>query len=436
MISEFQQHIDNHFPFLKGKKLLLAVSGGVDSMVLCDLIQKTGHEFGIAHCNFQLRGTESDEDQVFLEQYANQNNIPLFATRFDTMAFAEDYKLSIQVAARELRYRWFYELLEIQNFDYILTAHHADDNLETFLINLSRGTGLEGFTGIPSQNNSIIRPLLVFSREDIVKHALAHTLEWREDSSNASDKYLRNQIRHQIVPVMKSLNNNFLESFEQTLEYLKQSQSLVDDASRIVYRKVVSDEADLKKIDLKELLQLENYRAYLYQWLKPLGFTAWKDIYELVHSHPGKQILSENFRLLKDRDFLIIAPKHEGADEIHLIPRDTLKVNLPLKMSLDKVEAIGDVSNKTIFVDDNKLVYPLLIKRWEEGDVFYPLGMQGRSKKLSKLFKDEKLSLIDKENVWVLWSDQQIVWIIGIRPDERFKIEPTTTNILKIALLQ
>ena len=213
MLQKFQNHIIQNFNFLIGRRLLLACSGGLDSMVMVDLFHKLSFDMAIAHCNFQLRGMESFEDQNFVHNYAETNNIELFITQFDTEAFAEDYKLSTQVAARELRYSWFYELLETKKYDYILTAHHADDNLETFLINFVRGTGLEGLTGIPAQNGTIIRPLLIFSRKEIEQYAKENNIEWREDSSNTSDKYLRNNIRHNLVPVLKELNLDFLSSF-------------------------------------------------------------------------------------------------------------------------------------------------------------------------------------------------------------------------------
>ena len=435
MISKFQKHLSQNLSFLTNKRLLLAISGGIDSMVMLDLFRKSGFEIAIAHCNFQLRDQESNEDQAFIEKYSKENSIPLFVTQFDTKAFAEDFKLSIQVAARELRYKWFYELLESHHYDYVITAHHADDNIETFLINLSRGSGLEGFTGIPIQNDKTIRPLLDFGREEILNYARQHAIKWREDSSNASDKYLRNKIRQEIVPVLKSLNPNLLPSFQNTLENLQQAMSLVDDASRIVYRKVVLDEENQKKINLKELLQLPNYKAYLYQWLNPFGFKAWNDIYNLVESQSGKQIFSEGFKLLKDREYLILSPLVKiDKGEKYLIENNEKEVNFHIKLSFCKVSTASNASNKTIFVDQNKLKYPLVLRRWEEGDVFYPLGMNGKSKKVSKFFKDEKFSLIEKENTWLLCSDDQIVWIVGIRQDERFKTETTTKQIIQIAL--
>ncbi len=437
MLPKLENHLSKNFSFLKNKKLLLATSGGLDSMVMVDLFKKMTFDIAIAHCNFQLRGIESFGDQNFVQEYADSNNITLFNTQFDTQAFAKDYKLSTQVAARELRYNWFYELLETENYDYILTAHHADDNLETFLINLSRGTGLEGFTGIPAQNDKVIRPLLVFSREEILAYAKENNIEWREDSSNASDKYLRNKIRHDLVPILKELNPNFLNSFQKTQAFLQEAEAMAEDASIMVYQQVAKEIDNTIQFDLKKLTQLPNYKSYLYQWLKEFGFTAWEDIYDLVDSQTGKQVVSPEYGLLKNRDFLILSPLvNKEKSETYLIDTKQKEVNFPIKLSLCKVDDISDVSNKTIFVDEDKIDFPISIRKWEEGDVFQPFGMNGQRKKVSKFFKDEKLSLIEKENTWLLCSNNQIVWIIGLRQDERFKIKNTTKNILQITLVQ
>jgi tRNA(Ile)-lysidine synthase len=435
MLQQFQNHLSQHFPFLKGKKLLLAVSGGLDSMVLLHLFQQLDYEIIVLHCNFQLRGLESFGDQQFIQEYASQHNIQLSFTQFDTEAFANDYKLSIQIAARELRYSWFYEQLEIQDGDYILTAHHADDNLETFLINLSRGTGLDGLTGIPAQNDSIIRPLLPFTRKEIEEYAAKQDVKWREDSSNASNKYLRNKIRHDLIPILKELNPNFMSSFEKTQGYLQESKELVDDAAVMVFQQVAKEKGDEIYFDLNQLLKLANYKSYLYQWLTEFGFTAWDDIYDLVINQSGKQVLAPEFRLIKDRDYLILSPlKTESNQQEYLIESGTSKVNFPLNLLFSNVDAIGASSNSTIFVDREKLLFPLTLRHWKEGDVFQPFGMEGKSKKVSKLFKDEKLSLIEKENTWLLCSENQVVWVVGIRQDERFKINSKTKNIVKIAI--
>ena len=435
MLQKFQNHLLNNFQFLKGKKLLLATSGGIDSMVMLHLFQQLDFEIAIAHCNFQLRGVESFEDQKFIQDYADANAVPVYITQFDTKAFAEDYKLSTQVAARKLRYNWFYELLETEKYDYILTAHHADDNLETFLINLSRGTGLDGLTGIPEQNENVVRPLLAFSQQEIEDYAKLNHIKWQEDSSNASDKYVRNKIRHHLVPMLKELNPNFLSSFHKTQNYLQEAQNMVDDAAIMVYQQVAVQEGENISFDLKKLKKLPNYKSYLYQWLNEFGFTAWDDIYDLVVSQSGKFVFSADYRLLKDRESLILSPLDFSTEkQEYFIDANQTVVNVPLNISFSPVADMAIVSNKTIFVDSDKLQYPLVLRHWEEGDQFQPFGMDGKSKKISKFFKDEKLSLLEKENTWLLCSNDIIVWVVGLRQDERFKIENTTKNILKIQL--
>lgn len=435
MIAKLKKHIAENFRSLENKKLLLATSGGLDSMVMTHLFQELNFDIALAHCNFQLRGLESFEDQNFVQQYAQENEIPLFVTQFDTEAFAKDYKLSTQVAARDLRYNWFYELLETEGYDYVLTAHHADDNLETFLINLSRGTGLEGLIGIPEQNDKIIRPLLLFSREEIATYAAENHIQWREDSSNASDKYLRNKIRHDLVPLFKELNPQFIASFQKTQSYLQDAQTMLEDASIIVYQQVAKKEEDKIYFDLKQLKRLPNYKSYLYQWLHEFGFSSWNDVYDLVESQSGKQVFSTDFRLLKDRDSLILSPMHfEKEKSEYFVNKNSTEVNFPLNLSFCQVSDISLPTNTAIFVDEDQLEFPLVLKRWKEGDHFQPFGMNGKSKKVSKFFKDEKLSLIQKENSWILWSGDRIVWIVGLRQDERFRIIESTKNILKIEL--
>ena len=435
MLQKFKNHLLHNFQFLKDKKLLLATSGGIDSMVMLHLFQQLESQIAIAHCNFQLRGVESFEDQKFIQDYADANAVPVYITQFDTTAFAEDYKLSTQVAARELRYNWFYELLETEEYDYILTAHHADDNLETFLINLSRGTGLDGLTGIPEQNENVVRPLLAFSQQEIEDYAKLNNIQWREDSSNASDKYVRNKIRHHLVPMLKELNSNFISSFQKTQNYLQEAKYMVDDAAIMVYQQVATQEDENISFDLNKLKKLPNYKSYLYQWLNEFGFSAWNDIYDLVESQSGKYVLSSEYRLLKDRETLILSPVDFSVEkQEYFIDANQTVVNVPLNITFSPVADRTIVSNKTIFVDSNKLQYPLLLRRWNEGDQFQPFGMDGKSKKISKFFKDEKLSLLEKENTWLLCSNNRIVWIVGHRQDERFKIENTTKDILKIQL--
>jgi tRNA(Ile)-lysidine synthase len=436
MIENLKNHLNQNLPFLKGKKLLLAVSGGLDSMVLTHLFKQLDYNICIAHCNFNLRGEESNEDESFIKDYAAKENLEIFTTRFDTALFAADNKVSIQVAARRLRYIWFSQLLQEHSLDYLLTAHHLEDSLETFLINFTRGTGLEGLTGIPQQNDNVIRPLLPFTRSELEVYANKNTIQWQEDSSNASNKYLRNKLRHDVVPVLKSLNTSFMDSFADTLYHLQQSQSLVADASILIYRQVVAERDNQKIINIAELKRLPNYKAYMYQWLSPLGFTAWEDIYALVEAQSGKRVLSTSFKIYKNRDSLIVAPLANELNMVFEIQEGQHEINDPIKLTFEPVnKKLKTYGGSIIYVDAQKLKFPLFVRRWEEGDTFQPLGMNGNKKKVSKYFKDEKMSLSDKEDTWLLLSDNQILWVIGKRADERFKTEQTTTQIIKIEVI-
>lgn len=433
MLTKFQHHIEQNFAQLKDKKLLLAVSGGVDSMVLLDLFYKLKFDICVAHCNFQLRGKESDADELLVREICQDGYIPYFINSFYTLEFAKENKLSIQLAARKLRYDWFQEIISL-GFDYVLTAHHLDDNVETFLINFTRGTGLEGLTGIPAQNENIIRPLLPFSRDEIENYAKDNKIQWREDSSNASDKYFRNKLRHNIVPTLKELNTGFLDSFQNTLHHLQQAESLVNDASKLVFEKVVKEKGNQLEIHLNSLLEFQNYKAYLYQWLKAFGFSAWNDIYDLVEAQSGKQVFSETHVLLKDREKLLLSERNLiNKSEVFIIESIESKVNIPLKLIFSRFSGDKHVNANCIFVDEDKINFPLIIRKWQEGDYFYPAGMNGK-KKLSKYFKDEKYSLLDKENQWLLCSEDQIIWVIGKRADQRFIATETTQQNIKIEL--
>lgn len=436
MVQDLKKHLEKNLPFLKDSKLLIAVSGGIDSVVLVHLLKQLDYDVAIAHCNFNLRAEESDGDEQFIRGYASENDTNIFVTRFDTKLFATDNKLSIQVAARQLRYIWFDQLLEENKLDYLLTAHHLDDAIETFLINFTRGTGLEGLTGIPRQNGKIIRPLLPFSRNQIEAYALENNITWREDSSNASDKYLRNKIRHDIVPELKSLNPSFADSFTQTLNNLQQSASLAHDAAILMYQQVVSEKEGQKHIDIEQLKRLPNYKAYLYQWLSSFGFTSWDDIYSLVDAQSGKQVFAPAYRLLKDRGVLILEPLKPADKQVYEIQEGTIIINEPLAIKLELTDVISpDSTKKAIFVNNNLIKFPLFVRKWQEGDYFYPLGMKGQKKKVSKFFKDEKLSLSEKEDTWLLCTENEIIWVIGRRADNRFKIRDTTDTILKIEVL-
>ena len=435
VLKKFKNHINKELSFLKGSRLLIAISGGLDSVVLSYLCHEIKLDFALVHCNFNLRDEESDGDEAFVLQLGDNFNKEVFIESFDTKNYATDHKLSIQMAARELRYDFFDELREQLDFDYILTAHHADDNLETFLINLSRGTGLEGLTGIPEQNNTIIRPLIPFDRASLEAYALKNKIIWREDSSNDETKYLRNKLRHDVIPKLKEINPLLLQNFARTQAYLRDSKEIVDDRIDAISNDVITTlSEDHIYFNIEKLLELNNPKAYLYELLKDYGFTEWNDAYNLLEAQSGKQIFSATHRLLKDRESLILT---EVTSEINFkidISENESQVKTPLgELCFDTVDAVYGKHTNTIFVDKDLLKFPLEVRTWKKGDYFYPFGMQG-SKKLSKFFKDEKWSLVDKENCLLLCSGDEIVWIINYRADNRFRVTRRTKHILKIKL--
>jgi len=437
MLQELAKHIDKHFSFLKGKKLLIAISGGVDSVVLTHLLHQLKFDISLAHCNFQLRSEESDKDEEFVKNLGKKLNLNTYTIRFNTNEYAANNKLSTQLAARELRYSWFEKLSNEHSFSHLLTAHHADDNLETFLINLSRGTGLEGLTGIPPINGSIVRPLLVFSREEILNYAKQNNIEWREDESNSETKYLRNKIRHQVTPILKELNASVLKNFNKTIDHLKESQQIIDDKIEEVAHEIIAKEGDLLKINIEKLLKLSNPKPYLYQLLKPYEFKEWNDVYNLIYAQSGKQILTKNYTLLKDRDFLLLlrtSEKSSNEEEVYTIREENKEITAPIMLLLKRVQKKTDTDQKSIYVDNELLSYPLKLRRWNSGDFFYPAGMLGK-KKISKYFKDEKISIINKNKIWLLCSSKnEIIWIIGKRQDRRFLPTEKTTKLLQISI--
>lgn len=438
----FSTHIAKNLSFLKERKLLIAISGGLDSVVLTHLCHELKFDMSLAHCNFNLRGNESDDDESFVLELAEDLELEMFIERFSTEEYAIQHKLSTQMAARELRYNWFFDVAESLKFDYILTAHHTDDNLETFLINLTRGTGLSGLTGIPEINDNIVRPLLPFSREELENYAKSNKLKWREDSSNASDTYLRNKLRHHVIPMLKETNPNLLQNFKTTLDHLNDTADIVEESLRAVAKRAIED-LDEHQITFKiiEFKKANNPKAYLYEMFKDYGFTEWNDIVNLLDAQSGKQVLSQTHRLIKDREHLILTNRNhldechsERSEESLEIKKTDKKIQTPVGiLFFDEADAVFGKRTNVIFVDKDKLKFPLELRKWQKGDVFHPLGMKGK-KKLSKYFKDEKMSLIDKENVWLLISEEKVVWVMNRRADERFKITDKTTNILKIEL--
>lgn len=434
MKTTFFNQLSSIAPMVDKQRLLVACSGGLDSVVLVRLCRENNLEFGIAHCNFSLRGKESDEDEQFVSQLAEQLEVPFYVETFNTKKVAEELGISTQMAARDLRYTWFEEIRVDFKYDWILTAHHLDDDLETFFINLSRSTGLKGLTGIPEVQGKVLRPMLCFGRDEILNFAKKEHCYWREDSSNASIDYLRNEFRHDLLPYYKKIVSHWKESFLSTSKYLQGSQALIEDYLTLVTHLVFEERELGVALNIEKLRALSHHETLLYELLKPYGFTAWDDINKMLDAQSGKQILSGTHRLIKDRDVLLLTElSRKSQSFVKIITKNETQIADPLQMSFIPTDEMGYIDNNTIYVDSDKLKYPLTLRKWEKGDVFQPFGLKG-NKKLSKYFKDEKLSLAAKEATWVLLSSDQIVWVVGMRMDDRFKITPNTKSILKIAL--
>jgi tRNA(Ile)-lysidine synthase len=432
VVTAFKKHIEAHFPALADQKILIACSGGLDSIVLLHLLQKIGLTLGVAHCNFKLRGDHSDADLSFVKTIAANLGVPVFTTVFDTKAYAKTQGVSTQVAARELRYEWFYSTAKANGYDRIATGHHADDDLETFFINLSRVTGLRGLTGIASNTEQLIRPLLPFSRAQIMQFAKKEELFWREDSSNSTRDYLRNKLRLDVIPAFKGVNKTVLQNFQQTQQHLKESQALLEDYITLVTKLVVSHTDAGYEIDIKQLQALPNTNTLLFELLYPYGFTDFKAIASILESEVGKKVLSKQYVLHKDRNHLVLTTKEQVVDSrVYCIDAKQQSCTIPIKLNFTKVAQVGELEPHSLYVDAAKLRYPLKVRAWRLDDVFHPFGMKGK-KKLTKFFKDEKLSLLSKNSVWVLESGDEIVWVIGLRPDDRYKVTSATNKVLKI----
>lgn len=431
MLAEFKSHIENNFSFLKETKFLIACSGGLDSVVLTHLLNKLDYDFSLAHCNFNLRGNESENDEQFVVQFAKNIGVELHTVRFNTKNEIEKRGGSTQMVARDLRYEWFKELLETNAYEYVLTAHHADDSLETFIINLSRGTGLDGLTGIPNINGKVLRPLLTFSRSNILAYADANKLSWREDSSNEDTKYLRNEIRKEITLKLKKLNPNFLSNFLNTQSKLKASAFILENTKKELQANMFIGKGGSFRISIEQLFKLEPLDSYLYLLFKEYGFTAWNDVLALLEANTGKEVRSRTHRLIKNREHLLLSPILDKIEDEFCISKDSGLIENPLQLSIEKVVEITETNKNILYTDMEKLKYPLMLRKWRKGDYFYPLGMIGK-KKLSKYFKDEKVDVIAKDEQWLLCSNEQIVWVVGRRADERFKVTSTTKKIVKI----
>jgi tRNA(Ile)-lysidine synthase len=439
MIQQFKSFIQDQKLFSKDNRILLAVSGGIDSVVMSELFDKCGFSYGIAHCNFGLRGTESDEDAKFVQNLAEGKRVEFHSEMFNTKAFAREQKISIQVAARQLRMNWMSNLLDQFGYDYYATAHHQDDQIESFFINLFRGTGISGLHGILPKQGKLIHPMLFTNRENIGNFAKKNKLAYREDSSNLKNDYTRNKIRHQLIPVIKKLNPEYTEIFTENVERLQQTELIYLQQINAVASRVIMKEDGLIKISLRLLSALEPVESYLFEFLSPYDFNISdvKNILAALNGKSGKMFLSKSHRIFKDRDYLILEKlsDKEPKREKFQIHKGTLNIFEPLNLEINLFEKSPDFkynSDKNqAYLDADKVIYPLMIRKWEKGDYFYPIGMNHK-KLLSDFFIDHKFPIPEKEKTWLLTSGEQVVWVIGHRIDNRYKITPGTQHILSI----
>jgi len=420
---------------------LIAVSGGVDSVVLCDLMFGAGWPFAIAHCNFQLRGDSSEEDALFCKALSEKYQVPFYTTRFSTNKIAEEQKESVQLTARNLRYSWLEQIRFENQFSSIATAHHINDRIETFLYNFTKGTGIRGLRSIPSRNGLIVRPLLFASKDTIVKYAEANQLDFRIDRSNASTKYNRNKIRLEAIPVLKAINPSLEQTASHSFKHLEDIEKIYAWSIQHWKQLVLRKNKEQIIIDLVELQAAPGYLTILYELIRPYGFQ--KDHVTMITSKDtkssGAQFTSTDYRLLINRQQLIISPLGNIKSAPLLLTDDQTEVShhdiqLQLEWDGTKPEQFGSEKN-IAYLDQEKLQLPLQLRKWAPGDSFCPLGMNGKSQKIKDFFTNEKFSIYDKEQTWLLCSDETICWIVGHRIDNRFKVEDHTRRVLKITLL-
>ena len=440
MVQKFIAYINEKGLFMPENKILLAVSGGIDSVAMLQCFKDAGvYNFGVAHCNFGLRGEESDEDELFVKKLAKRAKVTFHSHFFETDAFANQEKISIQMAARQLRYTWFEKLKEAYGYDYIATAHHRNDSLETVLFNLVKGTGIAGLHGISPKSGDIVRPLLFADKEAILDFVAEKQLSWREDSSNESVKYSRNIIRHEVVPVLKKINPDLENSFQHTVDRIQQVEALYDKTIESLAAKAVEKKGKDVYIDLGLLKSEDIGSAMLWELIKPYGFNyvQAKEIFERLFDGAGKIFDAPTYRLNIDREHLILSPSQLGdffPSPIQLGQKTYENENLALNFATVTSEGFKITSNKkTAALDFELLKFPLELRKWQRGDVFFPLGMK-QKKKLSDFMIDEKIPLNLKERVFVLTSEGKIVWVIGYRLDDRFKITENTKTVFRVQI--
>jgi len=435
MIDQFRSYINRYNLLAEGEKVILALSGGIDSMVLADLLLKSKVRFVAAHCNFHLRGEESDGDEKFVQEYAEKLGIQCFVKRFETEKFAKEQGLSIEMAARELRYAWFEELRQQLGYDKIAVAHHADDQAETFFINLLRGAGLRGLKGMLPQNGVIIRPLLWASREQIRQYAVENQIVWRDDHTNAESVYLRNKIRNQLLPVFDELQPEARQGLYKSLEHLASENELYRELLNEKLAQIVEQEGETQSFPtLNPKLSTLNFQL-LFEWLRQFGFNAdqCRFIYEAIGTGIGNHYYSPTHRLVIGRNELQLSEIKEDGNEEVQVGLGEKELFSPIHLKFAQFGKFADFtidkSSAVAQLDFDKLKFPLTLRHWRHGDRFHPLGMKG-SKLLSDFFVDQRFTEQQKSSVWLLTSsDGDIVWVVGWRIDDRFKVTNETKNI-------
>ncbi len=439
MVEQFLKYIHNEKLFHSSQRILLAVSGGADSMLMLHLFTNAGFSVAVAHCNFRLRGSESDGDEQFVSEYCDNHNLAFYVKHFNTQDYSVEKGISIEMAARDLRYAWFDGLLSKHGFDFLATAHHQDDVIETFLINLSRGSGIKGLSGIQPKSGKIIRPILFTNRTEILEYCTRFKIDFRTDSSNLDTVYKRNLIRQQILPLLEQVNPAFRRNALKTIGNLHETGQLFQQRMSEIKSWVYSEDDMGVMIHIEKLLNLSPLKTILFELIREFGFQADQvdDIIDSLTKESGRKFFSNEYRLIKDREYLLISPFLLKQDQVFYIEEDCHKINFPIHLSLEIIDRKSDFRFSThpnvADLDLDKVVFPLILRHWQEGEYFQPLGMTGM-KKLSDFFVDEKYSIPDKENIWILASGNQPVWIVGKRLDDRFKITSITKRILRIRM--
>jgi tRNA(Ile)-lysidine synthase len=440
LLDNFKSYIKKQNLFQQKDKLLIAVSGGADSTVLCELCKQTGYNFAIAHCNFKLRGQESDRDENFVRQLAEKYKVPVFVKAFDTITLAKEHKTSIEETARNLRYYWFASLLQENNFDCLLTAHHADDNIETVMMNFFRGTGVKGMRGILPKQKNIVRPLLFARRKEIENYAAKNNIAFVTDSTNAESDYTRNYFRNELIPAIEKIYPETANNVLRNINRFGDVEILYDESIATIKAKLLEKRGNELHIPVLKLAKTKPLQTVIYEIIAEFNFTAAQvgEVEKLLDSESGKYITSATHRILRNRKWLIISPLNvvEEVSNYVIEKDDTIVLFAGGKLEINTVSKPASlVTNAdTAFIDATNLKYPLLLRKWKQGDYFYPLGMQ-KKKKLSRFFIDLKLSIAQKENVWVLESDKKIIWVVGLRIDDRYKVTKENPNVLKLRLL-